>query len=95
MMELYIEKQFMNHPIESLYWDYINTLHKYSLLRDMLIPQRIANQIEPLCCICMNDPIITAMVPCGHTFCGNCSKRSTVCHVCRQIITSRLRVFFG
>jgi hypothetical protein len=95
MMETYIEKQFNNHPIHIIYWDYIYTLQKYTALRDILMPQRISNMSEPICCICMTEPIVMAMVPCGHTFCTNCSKRTLVCHVCRQTVTSRLRVFFG
>ena len=95
MMEAYIEKQFKKHPIEDIYWEYIYTLQKYSILRDILIPQRLSNQSEPVCCICMTEPIIMAMIPCGHTFCTNCSKRSIVCHVCRQQVTNRVRIFFG
>ena len=95
MMEQYIEKQFMNHPIQNVYWDYIYTLQKYSALRDILMPQRLVNISEPICCICMTEPIVMAMVPCGHTFCTNCSKRTIVCHVCRQAVTNRLRIFFG
>jgi len=95
MMDKYIEKQFETNQLENLYWDYIFTLQKYSILREILIPQRLANQSEPLCCICMTEPIVIAMGPCGHTFCTNCSKRSVICHICRQQITTRLRIFFG
>jgi len=95
MMEAYIEKQFKKHPIEEIYWEYIYTLQKYSILREILIPQRTANQVEPLCCICMTEPIVMAMSPCGHTFCTNCSKRTIVCHVCRQHVTNRIRIYFG
>jgi hypothetical protein len=95
MMNVYIEKQFEIHEVESLYWDYIFTLQKYSALREILIPQRISNQSEPICCICMTEPIVMALGPCGHTFCTNCSKRTLVCHICRQPVTTRLRIFFG
>ena len=95
MMDKYIEKQFETNNLQTLYWDFIFTLQKYSALREILIPQRLANQSEPLCCICMTEPIVIAMGPCGHTFCTNCSKRSVVCHICRQQITTRLRIFFG
>ena len=95
MMETYIEKQFKTTNLESHYWDYIFTLQKYSLLRDILIPQRTNIQSDPLCCICMTEPIVIAFGPCGHTFCTNCSKRTAVCHICRQPVTSRLRVYFG
>jgi len=95
MMVTYIEKQFKNNNVEALYWDYIYSLQKYSALREILIPQRISNQSEPICCICMTEPIVMAMSPCGHTFCTNCSKRTIVCHVCRQPVITRLRLFFG
>jgi hypothetical protein len=95
IMEKYIEKQFEKSDLQSVYWDYIFTLQKYSILRDILIPQRITNQSDPLCCICMTEPIVMAMSPCGHTFCTNCSKRTVVCHICRQQVVTRLRVFFG
>jgi len=95
IMDKYIDKQFELNRIEPLYWDYIFTLQKYSALRDILIPQRIANQSEPLCCICMTEVVVIAMSPCGHTFCTNCSKRTVVCHICRQPVNARLRVFFG
>ena len=95
MMETYIHKQFEHHPIRNIYWDYIYTLQKYTALRDILIPQRVANISEPTCSICMTEPVVMAMIPCGHTFCTNCSKRTILCHVCRQTVTNRLRVFFG
>jgi len=95
MMTQYIEKQFQKHPIEQVYWDYVYTLQKYAALRDILIPQRVANISEPICCICMIEPIVMAMVPCGHTFCTNCSKRTMACHICRQAVTTRLRIYFG
>ena len=95
MMAQYIEKQFEKHPIHQVYWDYLYTLQKYSALRDILIPQRIVNISEPICCICMTEPIVMAMVPCGHSFCTNCSKRTMACHICRQAVTSRMRIFFG
>jgi len=95
MMDKYVEKQFETNQLETLYWDYIFTLQKYSILREILIPQRLANQSEPLCCICMTEPVVIALGPCGHTFCTNCSKRTIVCHICRQPVTTRLRVYFG
>jgi hypothetical protein len=95
MMEAYIQKQFETYPIHTTYWDYIYTLQKYTALRDILIPQRSSSIPEPICCICMTEPTVIAMIPCGHTFCSNCSKRTIVCHICRQMVTGRLRIYFG
>ena len=95
VMESYIVKQFEKHPIEALYWEYIHTIQKYSGLRDILMPQRTSTQAEPTCCVCMVEAAITAFVPCGHIFCMNCSKKTTMCHVCRQLVSSKMRLFFS
>jgi len=95
IMEAYVQKQFEKHPIEKLYWDYIYTIQKYSGLRDILIPQRTATTTDPVCNICMTEVAIMAFAPCGHIFCTNCAKRTSICHVCRQGIVSRIRVYFG
>jgi hypothetical protein len=95
VMQKYIEQQFESHPIEKLYMSYIYAIQKYSALRDILTSHRIMNASEPLCCVCMAEPIIMVFIPCGHTFCTNCSKKTAVCHVCRQGITSRVKIYIG
>jgi hypothetical protein len=97
MMEEYMRLQFETHKVAPLYWNYIDTLQKYSVLREMLLPTRTAllNDNDPLCSICMTEVVTMAFVPCGHTFCQNCSKRTLICHVCRAPIVNRLRVYFG
>jgi len=95
VMQKYIEQQFESHPIEKLYTSYIYAIQKYSALRDILTSHRIMNASEPLCCVCMAEPIIMVFIPCGHTFCTNCSKKTAVCHVCRQGITSRVKIYIG
>lgn len=94
MMEAYINKQFEKHPIESLYWNYIHTVQKYTALRDILTSQRLMNTSDPLCCVCMTEVVVMAFAPCGHTFCTNCSKRTIMCHICRQMVSSRVKLFF-
>ena len=94
MMEAYINKQFEKHPIDTLYWNYINTVQKYTALRDILTSQRIMNTTDPLCCVCMTEVVVMAFAPCGHTFCTNCSKRTIMCHICRQMVVSRIKLFF-
>lgn len=94
MMESYIQKQFEKHPIEKLYWDYINTMQKYLALRDILTSQRLLSVSEPLCCVCMMESIIIAFAPCGHTFCTNCAKRAISCYVCRGTVQNRVKLYF-
>jgi hypothetical protein len=95
MVQSYIGKLFEKHPIEKLYWDYMSTVQKYSAIRDVLTSQRVMNSAEPLCCVCMTEVVVMAFVPCGHTFCSNCSKKTMSCHICRQHIQNRVKLYFS
>jgi len=95
MIEKYIERLFEKHPIEKLYWEYMSTVQKYSAIREILTSHRIMNSPEPLCCVCMSEVVIMAFIPCGHTFCTNCSKKTLTCHVCRQHIQTRVKLYFS
>jgi len=95
VMQKYIQQQFECHPIEKLYLSYIYAIQKYAALRDILTSQRVMNASEPLCCVCMSETIIMVFIPCGHTFCTNCSKKTAACHVCRQGVTSRVKLYIG
>lgn len=95
MVQIYILKLFEKYPIEKLYWEYMNTVQKYSAIRDVLTCHRVINSAEPLCCICMTEVVIIAFVPCGHTFCTNCSKKTITCHICRQHVQNRIKLFFS
>jgi hypothetical protein len=94
MMESYIQKQFEKHPIEKIYWDYLHTMQKYHILRDIMTSQRIMSAREPLCCVCMTEAVVIAFAPCGHTFCSGCAKRAVTCYVCRAMVQSRVKLFF-
>ena len=95
MMERLIQKHFEKHPIDRLYRDYVSTIEKYLALRDLLTIQRSSSSGEPVCCVCMTDNVSMGMVPCGHTFCGNCTKWTTTCAICRITIQSRIKLYFS
>lgn len=94
MMEELVKKQFESSTLESLYWNYMHTLQKYSSLYDILVQPKINLKTEPLCCVCMTDPSTVVFSPCGHTFCQNCSKKPIVCHLCRQVVQGRMKIYF-
>lgn len=48
-----------------------------------------------MCSVCMHSRKQHALEPCGHAFCEACSSRVTVCPVCKQGTTRRIRVFLG
>jgi len=95
MMERLIQKHFEKHPIEKLYRDYVSTVEKYLALRDLLTIQRASSSGEPVCCVCMTENVSMGMIPCGHTFCGNCAKWTTTCAICRITIQSRIKLYFS
>ena len=58
----------------------------------------LEQQENRLCGVCMDQQRSTAMVPCGHTFCGDCAARQMaqaqrLCPECRAPIQLTTRVF--
>lgn len=47
------------------------------------------------CTICTTDPVQYVYVPCGHTFCRNCTQKQTgLCFVCRTPVEKTQQLFF-
>jgi hypothetical protein len=46
------------------------------------------------CPICFEPEKSTALVPCGHILCGACAAKYAHCPVCREVVSSRMRVFW-
>jgi hypothetical protein len=48
-----------------------------------------------VCTICTTDPVQYVYVPCGHTFCRNCTQKQTgMCFVCRTPVEKTQQLFF-
>ena len=45
------------------------------------------------CCVCMDARRSIAFIPCGHSVCGSCDGKLTLCPVCRTPIADRLRLY--
>lgn len=107
---LYVEKAFEANKIEDDYHELLELYKKWIILKDIVSLQRCVDQAcnmsgtsaspaqpqhyEPLCTICLNEPISNAIVPCGHTFCTGCIKKQTMtCYVCRGVIKDRIKIF--
>jgi len=56
---------------------------------------------HPLCCICQDEPVNTAILPCGHcVLCAPCAtamhqSQHTVCPICRNPLTEIKQLFFA
>jgi hypothetical protein len=47
------------------------------------------------CIVCTERHIDHVVIPCGHTFCGECLQKLTHCSFCRVRINQKLKLFFG
>lgn len=96
--EEYLERVFAKHQIAGEYRAFIDAYRRYVTLRDVVMMTRtaLAQENEPLCTICLRDPVGYAVSPCGHTFCAGCIKKQAgACFMCRGPIRDRVKLFFG
>ena len=94
----YLESIFKDQEIEKEYKSYIESYRRFIALKEMIMTFRFTDNMEkePLCSICLNEPVGYCLNPCGHTFCTSCVKRQlSNCYMCRTVIKDRIRIFFG
>lgn len=93
----YAENVYKSTQIEENYKELVEAYKKWNICRQIISLQSNlkSESHDPQCAICLTDPVCTAIVPCGHTFCGNCiKKQNTTCYICRGTIRERIRLFF-
>jgi hypothetical protein len=97
-LEKYLEIAFKDLRIEEQYKRLLYLYQKHIALRDTIHFFRAGSQgaAEPICPICLQEPVTSVITPCGHTFCSGCSRRmSTECYLCRGKIRERVKLFFS
>lgn len=65
-------------------------------LKDAL--DKVDSGVDPIkCSICLSAVRDTAMIPCGHTFCGRCLKDlpKDICPFCRERVDNALTIYFN
>jgi hypothetical protein len=93
----YAETIYRSTGIEDNYKELVEAYKKWNICRQIIsLHSNFKNEIhDPQCAICLTDPVTTAIVPCGHTFCGNCvKKQNTSCYICRGTIRERIKLYF-
>jgi len=95
-LEKYLVTSFRETDIEIIYKNLINSHKRHILLRDAIQTFKITEVAhEPMCPICLEDSVGTAISPCGHTFCSSCAKKMVNdCGMCRGRIRDRLKLYF-
>lgn len=93
----YAESVYKSTNIEESYKELISAYKKWNICRQIIsLNSNFRNEAsDPQCAICLSDPVTMAIVPCGHTFCGNCiKKQNTACYICRGTIRERVKLYF-
>lgn len=94
----YIHATFEKINLAESFTSFIEARRKFVYYRNLLGIKDAAS-IEgepPICNICMEQPVSTAFVSCGHTFCSNCAmKQAVTCYICRCRINQKLRLYFN
>jgi hypothetical protein len=92
----YMTEIFKETNFEATYTELIQAHQQWNLLREILsVQQLMTEQKDPLCSICVAEPVTHCVAPCGHTFCTGCVKRLTMsCYLCRGSVRERVKLFF-
>lgn len=93
----YAESVYQSSQFEENYKELVEQYKKWNMCRQLLLAHNMMRNdgTEPQCSICLNEPISYTIAPCGHTFCGTCSKKQTTsCYICRGQIRERIKLFF-
>jgi hypothetical protein len=97
-LEEYAETAFKDANIVEIYNDMSHMYKKWNILREIMSVQQLfePKHNEPICAICVSEPISHTVSPCGHTFCSGCiRKMNTSCYICRGAIRDRIRLYFN
>ena len=95
--QAYLQNAFHTSQIETTYRELVEAYKKWQILRELVALPSLANAEarEPLCSVCITDPITHAVTPCGHTFCTNCVRRMMhQCYICRGQAREKVKLFF-
>ena len=93
----YVDSIYQSCHFEQNYKDLMEGYKKWNICRQIIALQNgMKNEgTDPQCTICLTESISYAIVPCGHTFCGSCTrKQNTTCYICRGQIRERVRLYF-
>lgn len=96
-IEGYLTKVYEENNPEAEYKELLVLYKKLFVVRDIIQLLRLSSSPdrEPICGICLNETVMYALVPCGHTYCEACVRRQSLqCFVCRQSASQRIKIFF-
>lgn len=93
----YIKSKYDSFDLAVDYKEFCRQYACFTALRSVILALKVAEDTSagPLCSICTQEKTQVALVPCGHTFCGNCAiKQRSQCYICRSTVRDKLRLYF-
>jgi hypothetical protein len=102
-LEVYAGAVFASAEIQADYDKFSVLYAEWILLRGLVLGPHVASSATTegvgatgiSCSICMEGKITATLIPCGHSFCNNCTQRQRhLCYVCRTPVERRMRLYF-
>ncbi len=100
-LEAYAGAVFAGMGLQADYDRFCVLYAEWTLLRGLVLGGHVASVGATQegggmpCSICMEGKICATLVPCGHSFCNNCTQRQRhLCYVCRTPVERRMRLYF-
>lgn len=92
----YLESVYAAADIEKEYSAMIHAYKRFAILKGLVSLSSVQQTPAPTCTICMTKEVTHATLPCGHTYCEECSRSQvTSCYTCRVQVRDRIRLFFS
>ena len=85
---LKIELENKNKDINNLR---IKLLNKNKDINNLKI--KLENNETNKCSICLDNSISHCCIPCGHTYCHDCIKKTNNCYICSSIIRNKIKLY--
>ena len=96
-IEKYLQSIYNQNNPEEEYKTALQLYKKFMVIKEIVAMLRLSasSDKEPICGICLDETVVYALVPCGHTFCDSCAKKQyTQCFMCRQVFRDRIKIYF-
>lgn len=92
----YLDSIFAKINLEEDYKAMVEQYKRFVVLRSLVSLSQSSPARAPMCTICMTKEVNQAIIPCGHTFCGDCCRdQMTACYICRVQIRDKVRLYFS
>jgi len=94
----YTEESYKECAIDKVYSEFLTLYSEFVELRKFLLGSFTVQNVNsiPICTICTQERVCSVLVPCGHTYCSDCSqKQRQICYICRSSVRERIRIYFG